>query len=386
MRILIALTYFQPHKSGLTVYAVRLAKALAQKGHDVKILTSHYDKSVPAHEIQDGVEIFRKPVMLRVSKGVIMPTLPLAAWRLIRKSDVVNLHTPQLDAAYLAMIGRILGKPVVLTYQCDLQLPKGMINRLANQISYLADKISAGSSQKIISTSDDYALNSKLLSRYLDKVKVVLAPIVLPPVTAEEVQAFKEKHHVTPGQKVIGIAARLATEKGVEYLVEAMPAVLDKYPNARVLSFGQFQNVIGEEAYAHRLMPLISDLGEHWSFLGVISDREVASFFQTCDVTVLPSVNSTEAFGMVQIESMVCGTPVVASDLPGIRQPILDSKMGRIVPPRDSKALAEAIISILAEGDCYRGNAAEIALRYSPQATAAAYETIFEELLTTNGK
>ena len=126
-------------------------------------------------------------------------------------------------------------------------------------------------------------------------------------------------------------------------------------------------------------------LGEHWSFLGVISDRDVAAFFHTCDVTVLPSVNSTEAFGMVQIESMVCGTPVIASDLPGIRQPVIDTKMGRIVPPRNSAALAEAIIAVLDEGDCYREEAPEIARRYSPDSTAAAYELIFKELLHTNG-
>jgi glycosyltransferase involved in cell wall biosynthesis len=205
-------------------------------------------------------------------------------------------------------------------------------------------------------------------------------------VTEEDIRNFQKKYDVCPGQKIIGLGARLATEKGVEYLVEAMPIVLQKFPNARVLSYGQYQNVVGEEAYSQKLMPLIKSLGEHWTFLGVISDSEVSAFFHTCHVTVLPSINSTESFGMVQVESMTCGTPVVDSDLPGIRQPILDTKMGRIVPPRDPKALAEAIISVLGEGDRYRSNAAEIAMRFSPQSTAADYEAIFKELLNSNGK
>ena len=250
MRILIALTYFQPHKSGLTVYAVRLAKALAARGHTVKILTSHFDKSVPAHEMQEGVEIFRVPVMMRVSKGVIMPTLPFMAWKLIRQSDIVNLHVPQLDAAYIAMISRTISKPVVLTYQCDLQLPKGVIHKVANQVSIMADRISANLAQTIVSTSHDYAQNSSFLSAYLNKVRIVRAPIVLPQVSEEEIRTFKNKNRVTLDQKIIGIGARLATEKGVEYLVEAMPIILRQHPQARVLSYGQYQNVVGEEAYA----------------------------------------------------------------------------------------------------------------------------------------
>ena len=386
MRILIALTYFQPHKSGLTVYAVRLARALAEKGHIVKVLTSHYDKTLPRHQFIDGVEVIRAPVLLRINKGVIMPTLPFEAWKLIREADVVNLHVPQVDAAYLAVISKALGKPLVITYQCDLLLPSGVINWVANRVSYLADRISAGLAQTIVSTSQDYAEHSIFLPDYLQKVRVVLAPITLPAISDSDVESFKEKNQITPDQKIIGIYTRLAAEKGVEYLVKAMPMVLAKYPNARVLAFGQYQNVVGEEAYAQRIMPLIQDLGSHWSFLGVISDNEVAAFFQTCSLTVLTSVNSTEAFGMVQVESMLCGTPVIATDLPGIRQPVLDTKMGRIVPPRNPQALAEAIISVLDDGDCYRGNTGEIASRYSPQTTATNYELIFKELLNSDGK
>ena len=386
MHVLIALTYFQPWKSGLTVYAVRLAQALAARGHTVKVLTSHYNKSLPRFERMDGIDVIRVPVIMRVSKGVIMPTLPFEAWKLIRESDVINLHVTQLDAAIIALIARLAGKPVVVTYQCDLRLPAGLVNWVANRVSYLADRVSAASASVIVSTSRDYAENSIFLPHYLDKVRVVSAPITLPGVTEEDLRNFRKKYNICPGQQIIGLGARLATEKGVEYLVEAMTMVLQKYPNARVLSFGQYQNVVGEEAYAQKLMPLIKGLGDHWSFLGVISDLEVSAFFHTCNVTVLPSINSTESFGMVQVESMTCGTPVVASDLPGIRQPILDTKMGRIVPPRNPKALAQAIISVLDEGDRYRGNAAEIARRFSPQSTAADYEAIFKELLNPNGK
>ena len=78
MRILITLTYYYPHYSGLTVYAVRLAKALAERGHQVTVLTSQFNKTLPRSERIDGVEIIRAPVLFRISKGVIMPTLSIA--------------------------------------------------------------------------------------------------------------------------------------------------------------------------------------------------------------------------------------------------------------------------------------------------------------------
>jgi glycosyltransferase involved in cell wall biosynthesis len=386
MRILIALTYFQPHKSGLTVYAVRLAKALSKRGHSVTVLTSRYSSDLAEFEHIDGVEVIRLPILMRVSKGVIMPGLPFVAWKLIRQSDVVNLHVPQLDAAFISIISRLLGKPVVVTYQCDLRLPSGFINWIANKVSFVADRISASLAHVIVAISQDYAENSIFLPHYLKKVQVVRVPISLPDISDQDVELFKQKYQITPEQRIIGIAARLATEKGVEYLVEAMPTILKRYPTARVLSCGQYLNVMGEETYAQKLMPLINKLGHHWTFLGILPDKEMTAFFRACDVTVLPSVNSTESFGMVQVESMVCGTPVVASDLPGVRQPVLATKMGLIVQPRDPEGIAKAVIALLDAGHPDRGQGKEIAEQYSPESTALAYETIFKRLLSNNAR
>ena len=102
MRILTTLTYYRPHYSGLTIYAERLARALVASGHQVTVITSRYDKSLPAQERSDGVEIIRPRVLMHVSKGVLMPSMPYQAWVNIRRADVVHLHLPQLDAAYIA--------------------------------------------------------------------------------------------------------------------------------------------------------------------------------------------------------------------------------------------------------------------------------------------
>ena len=123
MKILTVLTYYRPHTSGLTIYAERLACAFARRGHQVTVLTTQYDKDLPRQEMMNGVKVIRLPVLARVSKGVLAPTFGLVATRLAWENDVVQLHLPQFDAPGVAFRARMFGKPVVLTYHCDLLLP-----------------------------------------------------------------------------------------------------------------------------------------------------------------------------------------------------------------------------------------------------------------------
>ncbi|MDD5466410.1 MAG: glycosyltransferase family 4 protein [Anaerolineales bacterium] len=380
MRIFIALTYYRPHYSGLTIYVERLARALAERGHRVTVLTSRYDPQLESHEVRDGVEVIRLNVLMRISKGVLMPAMPLWALKLAKRADVVSLHVPQLDAAFISLISRWLGKPTLLTYHCDLRLPKGLIHKLANQVSHLANRLSALASHAIVTNTRDYAENSSFLQHYLKKLQVIPPPVTLPAIQQADVSAFCQKANILPGQRIIGMAARLAAEKGVEYLVQALPLVLQRHPHARVLFVGQYQDVFGEEVYARKLAPMIQELGEHWTFMGVLPPAEFAAFLRQAEVTVLPSLNSTESFGMVQIESMVCGTPVVASDLPGVRQPVLTTGMGRLVPVADAAALAEAIIAILDDPESYQGDPDRIAQEYASERVAALYESAFDSI------
>ena len=135
--------------------------------------------------------------------------------------------------------------------------------------------------------------------------------------------------------------------------------------------------MVGEESYASRLAPLLDSLQDHWTFLGLLSPVEMSAFFHECDLTVLPSINSTESYGLVQVELMTCGTPVIASDLPGVRVPIDLTGMGLVVPARDSKALSEAIMEILSEPDRYRPVIPDIIEQSTPSSVAAAYEKAF---------
>lgn len=380
MKILFALTYYRPHISGLTIYVERLAKALAGRGHQVTVLTSQYDRSLPRRQDVEGVHVIRSPVAFRVSKGVVMPLIGFEATRQVLAHQVLSLHLPQLDAAGIALRGRLLRKPTVLTYHCDLRLPSGLVNRLANQIVGLANHMAARFAHRIVAYTEDYAVNSPFLSRYLNKVHVISPPAEVHPASDQEVADFVARHRKTDGP-AIGIAVRLATEKGVEYLLQALPALLERHPRAEVLFAGKHENVLGEEAYAQSLAPLLERFQQHWTFLGTLEPARMAAFYRACDVTVLPSVNSTESFGLVQIESMICGTPVVASDLPGVRQPVRTTGMGKVVPLRAPEALAGAILEVLDRPQDYQADSASIAERFAPANTAEQYERLFESML-----
>ncbi len=382
MRILVVLTYYRPHTSGLTIYAERLAKAWVRRGHLVTVLTSRYDPRLPAQEVVEGVNIVRAPVLFRVSKGVIMPTFGQIANRLVQKHDVMQLHLPQFDAAGLALRGRLLRKPTVITYHCDLLMPPGMLAQTANRAVNLMNNLAAGFTHRIVTYTQDYAENSAYLRKYMDKLRVIPPPVELPAITPAEVEEFARANNPTNRRPVIGMAARFATEKGVEVLLDALPRVLETFPNLQVQFAGPYENIIGEEKYFARLSPLIRQYEQAgiWKYNGVLNPGQMASYYPNLDVLVLPSLNSTEAFGLVQIEAMMNGVPSIASDLPGVRQPVKLHGMGRIIPIGDSAALSAALLEVLSNPAAYRGDPQTIAERYRPGTIAAEYEPLFDEI------
>jgi glycosyltransferase involved in cell wall biosynthesis len=380
VKILQVLTYYRPHTSGLTIYVERLSRAMAARGHQVTVLTSRFDPSTPRDEIVEGVRVIRIPVAARVSKGVLMPAFGFAATRLVRRHDVVHLHLPQFDAAGVALRARLFRRPAVLTYHCDLQLPPGLGNRAVNQVVHLMNGIAAVAAHRIVTYTRDFADHSPFLRRYRSKVETVLPPVELPPSEPAAVRRLAEAVGIEGRRPVIGMATRFASEKGVEVLLGALPQIIERHPETAVLFAGQHRDVMGEQAYFDRLAPIIEDLRSagRWHFLGTLTPAEMAAYYPNLDLLVVPSLNSTESFGLVQIEAMMHGVPVVAANLPGVRQPVTMTGMGAVAAVADSDDLAAKIIEVLGDRDRFAGDRDAVARRFSPDACAAAYEALFE--------
>lgn len=380
MKILQVLTYYRPHISGLTIYVERLSKALVAQGHDVTVLTSQAEPDWPRYEVRDGVKIVRVPVAFRISKGVIMPTLGLYATKYVWDTDILHLHLPQFDAPGFALRGRLFGKPTVLTYHCDLRLPDGWFNRVVDRVVLLMNRLSGSLTNAVVTYTRDYGENSPYLSSYIGrKLHIIPPPVELAPSTDLDALQFFNKHQLE-GQTVIGICGRVATEKGVEVLLQALPAILDRFPNARVLHAGQYENVLGEEAYWARLQPLFDRYRSQYTLLGNLEGSEFTAFYKNLDVLVMPSLNSTESFGLVQIEAMRNGVPVCVSNLPGVRQPVTLTGMGEVVPTGDHDALAQAVIRVLSDRQKYVASAETIGNAFLPTQTATEYLKLYNAL------
>lgn len=382
MRILTVLTYYRPHTSGLTIYAERLAKALVARGHQVTVLTSQFEPQLPLEEMQGGVRIRRVPVALRVSKGVIMPALGRLASRELREHDALLLHLPQFDAAGLALRGCLSRKPTVIIYHSDLTLPPGLFNKLVGYVIHIMNNLAGWLTHRISAYTQDFASHSPYLRRFTRKVRVIPPAVVIPEAGADEIAAFARQHNSQGKRPVIAMATRFAAEKGVELLLAALPKVLAAHPNALVWFAGQWEDVLGEEHYLARLRPQIDEYRKQgsWIFLGTLSMQQMAAFYPNIDLLVVASTNSTETFGFVQIEAMMNGKPVVASDLPGVRQPVAMTGMGLVSPVGDADALAENMLAVLADPATYQGDPSKLRAEFSPATCAERHEALFEEI------
>lgn len=383
MKLLFALTYYYPHVSGLTIFVKRLAEALAARGHAVTVLTSRHDRRLAREETHNGVRIVRVPVAFRVGKGPVMPAYTKIAPPLVRAHDLVLLNLPctPVESVLLPILTRSLARrPLVAAYYCDVRLPEGLFNRVLDEGIFLGDASAGLLATRVVTLTDDYAEQSRFLKLFRRKLEIIPPGVEMRAPSEEEVAAFR-RLHAPVGERLVGVAARFAAEKGIEYLLEALPHISEAFPSARILFTGDRHTVVGEERYWERLQPLVAAAGDRCEFLGQLDRREMAAFYGACDSTVLPSVNSTEAFGLAQVESMLCGTPVVASDLPGVRVPLHTTGMGRLVPPRNARALADAIIEVIRNRQLYVRPRAEVEKLFPFEAMVRQYEMLFERLL-----
>lgn len=383
LRILAALTYYRPYISGLTIYAERLARALVRRGHEVTVLTMRHDRSLPPDEVVDGVRIVRAPVLARLSKGFVSPAFTIRAAALLRKADLAHLHLPQFDAAGVALLARTLRVPIVVTYQCDVRLPRGALNRTAETALHFLDRIAGALADRVVTNTQDYSDHSPYLRRFREKLVIIAPPVELLPVGATVVQRFREQRLPQGKAPIIAMVARLSAEKGVEVLLDAFPRILASHPDACIVFAGPYRNVPGEGACFERLRPRIDALvaAGRWHFLDVLDDEGIAAFYASIDLLVVPSINSTESFGLVQIEAMLHGVPAVASDLPGVRHAVMTTGLGEIVPAGDADALARAVCGVLARFAGRRDPRPDLAAEYDPLRAAERYETLFRSVL-----
>lgn len=370
-----SLDYYRPNISGLTLYVESLAKGLAARGHEVTILTHAHTAGLPAEESDAGVRIVRAPVLLRAGKALISPAILSAARRELAHADVLHLHSPLVTAVPLSLAGRSAGVPIVVTYHCDLRPPPGVVQRVIEVIARGSQDFALSRAHTIVTYTEDYARHTPSLAKRLSRVRWILPPVVAPRETGRTREEIRARYGIR-GNPVLLFLGRFAEEKGLPYLVGALSEIRRRFPNAALVLAGEKDRVPGETV-GERLAPLLADPESGVVATGPVPPEQIGDLFRVADLLVLPSTNSTESFGLVQVEAMLEGVPVVASDLPGVRQPVRLTGMGEIAPIGDAAGLASQIIRVLESPDSYRRPREEIRSKFSMERTISEYEDVY---------
>lgn len=370
LRVLAALQYYLPHRTGVPIHVQRVAEALVERGHQVTILAARHSIELPRDETINGVRIVRLWAPLRVSRGMVMPAYPWAAWGLIRVHDVVWLHTPMLETSLMALLTRAAGKQLIATHHGDLILPPGLFNRFVRWFTFANYRFMASRAARLIAYSHDYADHSYYLKPFRDRVSVIYPPIEVPDPDPERVAELRERWGADGGP-IIGFAGRFVQEKRPDLLIRALEVINRSFPRARVVFAGEYD--IRYEDTWERNQALIQRYRDQLIFLGQLSSMQaMANFYAACDVLVLPS--DTECFALVQVEAMLCGTPVVMTDTPGGRVPVTVTGMGAVVPRGDWEAIGRTVVDILQQPERYARPRAEIERAFSLSETVRRYE------------
>ncbi|HKI01552.1 MAG TPA: glycosyltransferase family 4 protein [Thermoanaerobaculia bacterium] len=375
LKILICLLYYLPHRTGLTLYVQQLAERLAARGHQVTVLCARHSPETPLGEsVHNGVRVIRLwPLPLAISRGMVMPGYPRALLRLVKEHDVVSLHTPMLETALVSLAARLRGKRIVVTHHGDLVLPAGALNRLITGVMFGFYRFMASAAPALVCHTMDYARHSYYLKPYLEKVTVIPPFVDVPKPDPERVRELRRAWS-PDGGPIIGFAGRFVEEKRPDLLIQSLEVVNRAFPNARVVFAGQHQ--IPYESYWPRHKPLVDRYQDQLVFLGIVpSPQDMADFYAACDLLALPS--DTECFALVQVEAMLCGTPVVMTDTPGGRVPVQLTGMGKIVPRNDWRALGEGIVEVLSDRGRFVRTAEEIEEHFSGEVTVRRYEEVF---------
>lgn len=366
--VVIALNYYRPYVSGLTNVARDVAEGLAARGWRVTVVTSQHAPELPLEEVLNGVRVVRTPVALRLGKGVVSPSFVSTIRRESANARVVNIHAPMLEAGLVAAASLA---PVVMTYQCDVSLPPTLLGRIQNKVLDVSTGAAARRSAFVTVTSDDYADHSRMRAALSLRRKVI-------PGTCHIRSGGAPAYRDGPGLHV-GFLGRIVEEKGVEYLVEGFRALDD--PDARLLIAGDFSMVAGGSVIERVRERMQGDT--RIKLLGFLPDEALDDFYASLDVFALPSVNPFEAFGIVQVEAMMRGIPVIASDLPGVRQPVLATGMGEIVKPRSAASVTEALGRLAHTRPDIESGAAKARALYAFDATLDKFAAVFDEAAAT---
>lgn len=381
MRICHITSCFPPSYGGIETCVYNLCKRLVKKGHRVKVITTSRGKAPGKyHEWIDGIEVIRYPERFHILEAPIVPQIALHA--LFEDCDVLHIHgmTPTVTELSLILGKLFRRKSVVLTYHFDAETAEcGFLGRFASRVYAHVIRLVVKLADKVVATSKGYADTSLVLRSISSKITVIPCGVDLNKFTFYQ----KEYENVNGARSyTILYVGKLSWYKGIEYLIQAMKIVTETIRNVKLI-------IVGHGPQRNKLSSLVNevDFKNCVFFTGCLPEESLHEHYQMADLLVLPSFSRREAFGIVLLEAMACGKPVIASNIPGLSSVIKNDRCGLLVHPKDSSRLANAIISLLIADDERKKMGAYarsfVEANYDWDDIATVYEAIYNQTSVT---
>lgn len=333
LKILQTPARFYPYTGGVENYVYNLSRELIKLGHEVNIICANEQNKYNKEEI-NIIKIKKLNYLGKIANTNITLSLP---FRILDDDfDVLHTHLPTpWSADWSAVVSAAKKKPLVLTYHNDI-VGKGIANCIAAIYNRTALKIVLKRAGKIIISHRNYLGFSPYLKAYRDKIKIVPVGV--------DIERFKPGD--TKAEDTIFFLSLLDEfhrYKGLEYLLDAMKLVKKEIPRVK-LKVGGTGKLL--EYYKRKAASM--DLGENVEFPGYVPNENTPWCYRNCNLFVLPSISaSQEGFGIVLLEALASGRPVVTTEIAGVAEDIKKHKAGIVVKPMDTKALADAIIRVM---------------------------------------
>ncbi|OGU01873.1 MAG: hypothetical protein A2085_03025 [Gemmatimonadetes bacterium GWC2_71_10] len=366
MRVVHCGKFYPPqYNGGLEAVMVGLNAELVRRGISVTAVVSAWRSPGGVDEVA-GVRVVRAAAWGVLFSQPVAPSLPSLLRR--EPGDLVHLHHPNPLGDWAASRDR--GRPLVITHHSEIVRQRflwpavGPVVRAALQRARLV----AIGSEQLLRTSQElrgFESKARVIPFGIDTARFALTPFVA--TRARELRARWQDRPV-----VLGVG-RLVGYKGYDVLLQASRGL-----DALVV-------IVGTGPEERRLRALAGGRS-NVVFAGHVPDEELPAYYHACDVFCLPSLSIAEAFGMVLLEAMACGKPLVTTALPtGVSAVNRDGQTGLVVQPGDAGALAEALAALLADQPlgASMGAAAKVvqAREYTAELMGERYVALYREAL-----
>lgn len=308
---------------------------LIEGGHDVEVMCPAGPGEPPGTFLENGARVTRLRPLIRHGKSALVAGIG----RDVKRFDAVYVHYPFFGGAEIGVLAAHLRHvPYLAYFHMDVVGAGAKGAFLGAYSRFVAPRI-LGGAKRVFVSSLDYVRASSIAGyglRTMEELPYSVDESVYTPRAVD--RAALQRHGIAPDESVILFVGAMDEGhrfKGIPELIQAYTRVGPSPHRLVLVGDGSLRPAY--ERLAQQAAP------DRVTFLGRVDESLLVDLYRTASATVLPSVTQEEAFGVVLIESMSCGTPVIASNLPGVRSVFRDGEEGLLVPAGDVAALAGAL-------------------------------------------